>query len=407
MQNQQRNAYIPNPSTDAHYISERHAANVAIWPLGNRDEDPPLWSQLVKDWVTNAHPRGITHLIAELEKLGDVDDDTCTAYWTHKACLDAADWRGSCEELGWESCADIIDTLCKAGLEPAKRFEIVDALLPAAWNNDTDALFSWVREVPEWQGESTVMVPQSVTLEFMSDENVYSREKEDEHILNRIQDSPSYALKKDDNGATLGEIAKTCAIAAGTWLVGEYLSQITFVNRDDQEWDDAISWRSLGESLGMELEPAAVSEWFLVDEHAANQLAALGGVVVDLPGVGFAYGRVTSGQALHMDGIFERAMVRSGYLEYVPPLGALNEPGECVPSGCSTGDSVEVPGYTVSLGGQEFPFSVPHTLPLHELCFVLLREDYREAGFLVEFGGVEFNARSGETVTFRVTPPGV
>ncbi len=173
-----------------------------------------------------------------------------------------------------------------------------------------------------------------------------------------------------------------------------------FVNFDEADWYDETGWKELCEKYDYDSDGDVarpdVMQWFIVDGNAGRHLKEVGEVVVDLVGSNNClFGRQGCGQSLAFDGCVQDAMIRSGWLDHVPPLGALSQAKD------------KPRDLRATLGGETYPFQIygySEHRPNRELDEILLDQAYRDAGWIVWWGPVYNTANEGEIRTFRLGP---
>lgn len=413
-------------------------ADARMWPLGKPAgySEPPLWQEICKMWTRDiVRPYHVTRLIEELDSLGDAADGESTA-WDIRQALDvAADWEAVAVRQGWKQTEDLIDTL----QSPGSHTELLSQLLNLATQEVvdkafapmTDIQFYWLRKVPGWDGDVVTSSNELLPWRAMTVEEAARREGVDgavrkltelavDYTLGWVEESyreevsPRHsdhwdrviggelpgecsclAQLPESHFVSMGTLLEVCPEAVTAWVIAEYLEPNGFVNLEEATWSELTDWKALGEREGYQdrIEVPEVSAWYIVSEFAGRHLRELGEAVVEPEGTGLSiWGRVTSGQYIHCDGCMTDAMIRYGYLKHVPPLGAL--------SSCPTPPSIQV-----SLGGEEFPFSIyggSEHRTAGELAAVLIRPDHRERGWAVEWGPTRTHVTHGPTRTFKL-----
>lgn len=86
-------------------------------------------------------------------------------------------------------------------------------------------------------------------------------------------------------------------------------------------------------------------------------------------------------------------MIRSGYLDMIPPLGALNH------------DTEYLPRLRITLWGEEFPFRLygySEHRPDRELDGILIAQEYRDVGWQVYWGPSYESESEGHIRTFKL-----
>lgn len=426
---------------DTLYLQNKAKMDAAIWPLGKPEGvyEPPLWQEICNDWVeARMRPVNVSHLIAEIEKLGDAEDPDSTAYDIRKAEEAACNWEEVATDQGWRGCDAVIEELTSPGDTHrtllAKLlnliFDGVDSETPPGGG---DMRFYWICKTPEWEGDSVVEHKDLFAWSEMTDTYIEHRIIHDtcvekltgekpQYVLCSVsaqseenlsysdawdEDAPTLAQMEADSGhrslealppgefLSMDQLLDSCDHAVTAWVISEWLETQGFVNFDDCEWSSETTWQDLGNNYNYDdmVTRPDVMQWFLVNDFAGNHLRELGGVVVDAcSGMNMLYGRTCCGQSIAFDGNTQQAMIRSGYLSHVPPLGALNL-------------ERSLPRLNVSLGGEEFPFQIrgySEHRPDRELNDILLADSYREAGWVVEWGPSWESQVEGIIRTFRL-----
>lgn len=414
------------------------ALDAAVWPLGRPEKayEIPMWQSICRDWVRDKmRPANVTYLIDELLKVTDCDDPETTAYDIHKAEDAAANWEECARRAGWVDCDSVIEEL--AGDDPVESGRLLLKLVNLAlqgfsdvanFKDDHDYAFYWIRKTPAWDGDNVATESEMVEWADMTDTYIEHRVASDLRVERSTGDAVEYQLGycrvghptlyfPDKAGVSkeildsrkiadlpdgyflpLSKMVENCRHAVTAWIISEWLEPHGFVNFELDDWSSETTWQKLGEQFDLEDEVTReeVSQWFIVNEFAAEALREVGAVVADLVGTeDCLFGRIEGGQVLHFDGIVQRAMIYSGYLDRVPPLGALNREREVLPR------------IRITLGGEEFPFRIygySEHRPDRELDGVILDPVYREAGWCVIWGPSFESEAEGMVRKFKLSP---
>lgn len=424
------------------------AVDAAIWPLGRPSDahEAPLWQSVCREWVDKVmRPVCVTHLIDELIRHTDRDDPDTTHHDIDKAIEESGNWQEVVEAAGWRSCEDVISEINNPE-NLATLIKVVNLALQGCTSEtpDPDCRFYWVKRTPTWDGDHVAMKPSIIPWQTMRVGNADARQKADEAIELEHGTAPEYELcfvyHSPTNGSELrfsdawhtpmpsghgdahsledlcedhfptAQVAfNECREAITAWVCYQWLEPHGFVNFDQAEWSSETEWHLLGanEDLGGEVTRNEIGQWFLVSETAGEHLKATGEVVAPLAGSSYMlWGRDEGGQVLHFDGAVQRAMIRSGYLDRVPPLGFLNRQV-----------AENIPGLRVTLGGEQFPFRLEGFSAINavkhpeaerfaqSILMTLVAQYVREAGWGVQMGPSFESDMLGPVHTFRITDP--
>lgn len=417
-----------------------HALDAAIWPLGRPADayEPPLWQKICENWVCDKmRPTNVTYLIAELINVTDASDPETTAHDIRLAVKATANWEECARRQGWVSSDELIEALT-SGAEGGDALLLRLLCLVAYGYSDTtdyeddeDYAFYWIRLDPVWEGNIVETRHALRDWSDMTDTYIAHRAAGDTHVKRVTSEDVEYKLgwcrptRGDDGGLFFSESSKlmhsrypgvasvnelpdgvflplsrmieNCRHAVTAWLISEWLEPHGFINLQDDELSSETTWQALGTQFGMEDEVTEkeVAHWFIVNEFAAESLREVGGVIAELCGTSYClFGRTESGQVMHFDGDVIRAMIHSGYLDRVPPLGALSEAG------------LEL-RMKFTLGGEEFPFRLDgwsEHRPDRELDGIILDPFYRENGWCVIWGPSFESLTEGHIRTFKLSP---
>ena len=416
---------------------KNHALDAAVWPLGRPEKayEIPMWQKICRDWVRDKmQPTNVTYLIDELLKATDATDPETTAYDIEKAVDAAANWEECAARAGWRDCESLIEEV--TGEEASKLLLRLMSLVVYGYSDTTDIADDpyyrvyWIRKNPAWDGNTVATWPELLAWADMTDTYIDHRALGDEMsecdtgvetayclghchpnadgtgvwfsdkdgVPEEVLNAQAVAELSDGFFLPLPQMLENCRHAVTAWIISEWLQPHGFVNFDDDEWSSETTWQALGEQFGLEDEITReeVSQWFIVNEHAAESLREVGGIVSELTGTeDCLYGRTEGGQVLHFDGNVQRAMIHSGYVDRIPPLGALNR------------DTGKLPRIRVTLGGEEFPFRIygySEHRPDRELAGVILDPEYREAGWCVIWGPAFESEAEGQVRKFKLSP---
>jgi hypothetical protein len=392
-----------------HAIAEaRLGGGMSLYPH-NR-----LLSDITRKWVeTEMRPQSVSSMIEDILDSSEAEPgDDCVAGEIREAMQNAGNWQEEGERHGWELCEDIqeqFDSRSPGG-EPSEDYlTLLYKLLNLITNDLSESeappsdeiRFAWVRA---WREEKTGYVRQVRALTLVEAEEMvdagdpgvelawakeYYKQGEpflfSEGALGDIPGVPgagsSSALLEDLPEAyfiTGEELCKRYAPQVEGWISHEWLNTHTFVNFEDPEWllieeeDGKSLWRSLGEDQNFDVDGADVYQWFMVEEAFARY--AEDEVLVSING-SMVWGRQGAGQAIYMDGGVFTAMLRSGHLDRVPPLGLLRE-------------DLYIPGHgslEIRLGGELYPFRVQSYGDEPFVPVNLLTEEAKAAGAQVEW----------------------
>lgn len=419
-----------------------HALDAAVWPLGRPEKayEIPMWQTICRDWVRDKmQPTNVTYLIDELLSSTDHDNPESTAHDIDEAVDVAANWEECATRAGWRDCESLIEELT-TGEDPVETGKLLQQLLSLVvygfseiprFGADPDYRVYWIRKNPTWEGDVVVMKPELLAWADMTDTYIEHRLTGDKLAERNTGTATEYCLgycrTLTDHGGVrfsdkeglpeevlndaqtvddlsdgfflpLAQMINNCHHAVTAWIISEWLEVLGFVNFDQDEWSSDTTWQKLGETEGFEDEVTReeVAQWFIVEERAAESLREVGAIVADLTGTeDCLFGRTEGGQALYFDGDVQRAMIHSGYLDRVPPLGALNR------------DTDKLPRMRVTLGGEEFPFRIygySEHRPDRELDGVILDPEYREAGWCVIWGPAFESESEGLVRKFKLSP---
>ncbi len=424
------------------------AFEAAVWPF-NRPADayePPLWQSICREWVDKVmKPVFVTYLIEELRGLSDISNEESTSHDIDKAIEASGNWQEVVEGAGWRDTESVISEI-SSGAEGSEKLLI--RLFNMALHGDTseilddDNFYYWIRKSPEWEDDTVVLKPALIPWDRMSVGNAEARQQEDAQIENEFKTAPEYELchvaeklfgdgglafsEKSGVGEewlNLGKDAQlpseffkpatialaTCREAMVAWLIYEWLEPHSFVNTEAGEWSSRSSWQEVGkdENLGDEVTRNEIGAWYIVSETAGEHLKEIGEVVAPLNGSSyFLWGRDEGGQVLHFDGSVQRAMIRSGYLDRIPPVGFLER---------TVAENIS--GLRVTLGGEDFPFRLEGYSAVNavkraedeniaqSILMTLVRPDIREAGWGVAMGPGFESDMLGVVCTFRLVDP--
>lgn len=410
-----------------------------LWPLGKPDNfrEAPLWQEICKEWQwSRLQPTHVSHLINELLESSpelDRNGEATIASDIREAVREGANWEEVARQKDWVTCDEMINRLTSPGTDPALLVRLLTLATDDSASEEVipgdEARFFWVRLNPTWVDGQLEHKPELLSWADMTDTYIQHREVGDIAAEKNTGDAPTYHLCKawissrvphavafsdywavvgdyvkvrdldalpDGIFIPMGQLLETCRYAVTAWVISEWLEPHGFVNLGRDEWSSETSWLKLGENYGYEVVEPDVASWYIVNEVPGEHLKELGEVCCPLLGSSnFLYGRTCSGQALYFDGEVQNAMIRSGYLNHVPPLGALNS------------DERTLPRLRVTLGGEEFPFQIygySEIRPDRELDSVILDPVYREAGWGVTWGSSYSSVHEGTIRTFKLGP---
>lgn len=423
-------------------LQKNRAVEAAVWPLGRPEKayELPMWQTICRDWVREKmQPTHVTYLIEELLKLADPSDQESTAYDIEQAVQAAANWEECASNAGWLNCDALIEELIGDDQQASDKLLLKLMCLvvqgyadTSGYADDPDYAIYWIRKTPQWDGDTVVMQSELIAWADMTDTYVAHRAAGDLLIERDTGVAPAYCLGychlrpspalgvwfSDKDGlpedvlnnaqavidlsqeffVPLSQMINNCHQAVTAWIISEWLEPHGFVNFYQETWSSETTWQKLGEMEGLEddVTQNEVSQWFIVDEFAAESLREVGAVVSDLIGSDDClFGRTEGNQALYFDGDVQLAVVHSGYLDRVPPLGALNR------------DTDNLPRIRFTLGGEEFPFRIygySEHRPDRELDGVILDPEYREAGWCVIWGPSFESEAEGLVRKFKLSP---
>ena len=409
---------------DQIYEIRKMQMQTAAWPLGMPAgaDGPPLWHRILQDWTYGVmRPSTVTALVeVVMESENAVQDDI------RKAIQDTADWQGACEAHKWMSSYNVMEKLAVPSVplgltaEDEETWRLFEKKMHAVRERavmslallaiegasaidpeNTDTLYCWKESYSYWEGNELVTEDRDIHWHCLFPGSAV--EMPAPPVLpegcRHSGEAPLLHLERaaaDNHGSnTMGAICRFCYPAVKQWLCREWLSGCNFVNLEQDEWSSCQDWRTLAEHCGIVAgNDVEVAGWYMIEAEVGEHIKALGGIVCDMPDSSdVLYGRKSGGEALHLDGEVAAAMIRSGYLEHLPPLGAL--------------DFTKLVNIDVTLGGDDYPMAITGFRDQRtdeELSAIMLLPEYREAGWIVEWGVARETAGTSRR-PFRVVPP--
>ncbi len=383
--------------TEKLYLQRKNELLKSIWPLGlpaNNWTEPPLWQDISKRWCAEVvQPRNMTRLVEELLRDRDPEADGTIASFFLEARDAAGNWQEVCESQGWRECEPLIDELSKPGRHTLRLTRLLNLVFDACNTdelaNPDEVLFYWVRSVPRWEGGAIGTHKELLGICETGEDRAEGRRLMEAGVRKHTESEVTYTLgwvhewgdtlkfSDDWDGenpdlpvcdlASLGrlyvdrfvsmeELLKCSTDMLNAWVRSEWLEPHGFVNFEDCAWSSLTDWEELAREKGLDalVVSPEVASWYSISEDAGLHLKALGELVAETP-CGYFFGRTSGGSSLWGEPEIQQAMIRSGYLRNVPPLGLLNA------------DPRKLPRVEVTLEATEwYPFRVCGYRELHD-----------------------------------------